>query len=1102
MTDRRSSPVWSPARFRLVRLQRIAFPATLAATLGAGFLPSGATARDAAPPIPVPALRLGEPVDDRPAEAGATLSRAAGDTLYFGNVDLDGYAIQGDVWSFDHGGGDPLEGWTGVDVTEQDGTYGRQITAASWGADPGNPPDAPLLSGQGSAWIGAFQGEADARCWEEGLGYGNDWCQRLASPTFTRNASADVELSWVHFNDTEEDFDYVEVYVELLPSGDRLALRSYTGEIGLAPAHPADPPEGAPDAALVTVADFAGHTEFRLVFELDADGAWSDEDGNFGTVYGPCGLDDVVVAEAGGPLLGSFDFESDLDSFSAEACPGLGSDFGVAPLSDYVIEDACDCDLAGNVLEFHDGNGEHPTGQHAAGISPPVDVLGDVLPNLPGSGGLAIFAEWDQYTMMPQANGVFYRPGWQYYPWTCETTGAVGWSPRVGQSSYWYGGEEPVCAFQRSSGTEVDGEPVPADAERVRFHFEIYSSCDAFGISPEQCTGETNPTPLVDNVRIGFTRVANAPSISFELGTHFEDGFAQNTSINDPHMPGRADVTRNIVGFGNSLPWVLGDSLQIAGPTVTNAANRWEARLWFRVPRVGPGADARYTTWRDRVADGFAIDPALAGSGNPIEFAFGMMDSVQIGTSAFRNKFCSYFRETDDDYDSGQPELRDGNEIIADYVLFPGTQVEYFVTANYLNNPAEHFVLPDTSGGYFNEFEILPSWRDEGGVWKYPCFLYIDAYNAGAQAIVGPALEQAGIAYDRYDYLDACGCWRAPLFRGYDPAHTNGCTLTQLLGYRGVFVNRGLRAEFFPEDYAMFSDYLTAGVCTSDRRGLVMNGADAGADLAHYGPSLLANQLGATFVDDSYREYSGDEAFCVQLEAPSGGGALYGTTHSGGDYEYGAYGNGCPQVHEFDVLGTVGSGVGNRVYVEEATGTETPFAQVVNEVSGASNYRTVLDGTSWHVLAGRTQGGGCDVSEAERIAAASNEIRAAAEWIYGIEDFSALCTEPCEGYDPSVVDGPAGVTAVTRLFPSAPNPFSPRTALRFSLATEGPASLAIFDAAGRRVRTLVDAPLTAGSHEAVWDGTDDRGARLASGTYWAKLAASGRESASRLVLLK
>ncbi|MBC8424295.1 hypothetical protein H8E07_09250, partial [bacterium] len=70
-----------------------------------------------------------------------------------------------------------------------------------------------------------------------------------------------------------------------------------------------------------------------------------------------------------------------------------------------------------------------------------------------------------------------------------------------------------------------------------------------------------------------------------------------------------------------------------------------------------------------------------------------------------------------------------------------------------------------------------------------------------------------------------------------------------------------------------------------------------------------------------------------------------------------------------------------------------------------------------------------------------------------------------------------------RLHPAAPNPFNPRTTLRFELTRGGDVRLDVYDLDGRRVRTLVDGYLPAGEHRAIWAGRDDGGRPLSSGPY-------------------
>jgi hypothetical protein len=66
-----------------------------------------------------------------------------------------------------------------------------------------------------------------------------------------------------------------------------------------------------------------------------------------------------------------------------------------------------------------------------------------------------------------------------------------------------------------------------------------------------------------------------------------------------------------------------------------------------------------------------------------------------------------------------------------------------------------------------------------------------------------------------------------------------------------------------------------------------------------------------------------------------------------------------------------------------------------------------------------------------------------------------------------------------RLVPNQPNPFSGVTRLALGAGASG-VSIRVLDASGRRVRTLT----ADGAGTVLWDGTDDRGARLPGGVYF------------------
>lgn len=92
--------------------------------------------------------------------------------------------------------------------------------------------------------------------------------------------------------------------------------------------------------------------------------------------------------------------------------------------------------------------------------------------------------------------------------------------------------------------------------------------------------------------------------------------------------------------------------------------------------------------------------------------------------------------------------------------------------------------------------------------------------------------------------------------------------------------------------------------------------------------------------------------------------------------------------------------------------------------------------------------------------------------------------------------------AVLALHPPRPNPFNPRTTLRFDLPERGRVRLSVYDVAGHLICTLVDQSLPRGSHEAVWDGRDSSGREVGSGSYLARLDFGGRAETVRLGLIR
>lgn len=88
------------------------------------------------------------------------------------------------------------------------------------------------------------------------------------------------------------------------------------------------------------------------------------------------------------------------------------------------------------------------------------------------------------------------------------------------------------------------------------------------------------------------------------------------------------------------------------------------------------------------------------------------------------------------------------------------------------------------------------------------------------------------------------------------------------------------------------------------------------------------------------------------------------------------------------------------------------------------------------------------------------------------------------------------------LLNAAPNPFNPRTAIRWEQEREGEVMVDLLDLRGRVVRRLIRGRADAGRHAVPWDGTDDQNQRVASGTYIVRLQIEQRQFTERITLIR
>jgi hypothetical protein len=99
------------------------------------------------------------------------------------------------------------------------------------------------------------------------------------------------------------------------------------------------------------------------------------------------------------------------------------------------------------------------------------------------------------------------------------------------------------------------------------------------------------------------------------------------------------------------------------------------------------------------------------------------------------------------------------------------------------------------------------------------------------------------------------------------------------------------------------------------------------------------------------------------------------------------------------------------------------------------------------------------------------------------------------------VDPPGGVTEFGLSAPR-PNPARSGTAFNLYLPRTAWVELGVFDASGRRVRSVQAGLLPAGTTQIRWDGRTDTGHPAPTGAYFVRMLASGQSIRQRLVLVR
>jgi hypothetical protein len=88
------------------------------------------------------------------------------------------------------------------------------------------------------------------------------------------------------------------------------------------------------------------------------------------------------------------------------------------------------------------------------------------------------------------------------------------------------------------------------------------------------------------------------------------------------------------------------------------------------------------------------------------------------------------------------------------------------------------------------------------------------------------------------------------------------------------------------------------------------------------------------------------------------------------------------------------------------------------------------------------------------------------------------------------------------LFQNYPNPFNPSTAVKFQVPKTSDVTITIYDMLGQEVKTLFAGEVMRGNYTVNWDGINNAGAKVVSGTYIYRMTAGEFIQSKKMVLIK
>jgi hypothetical protein len=118
------------------------------------------------------------------------------------------------------------------------------------------------------------------------------------------------------------------------------------------------------------------------------------------------------------------------------------------------------------------------------------------------------------------------------------------------------------------------------------------------------------------------------------------------------------------------------------------------------------------------------------------------------------------------------------------------------------------------------------------------------------------------------------------------------------------------------------------------------------------------------------------------------------------------------------------------------------------------------------------------------------------------KNYSASISESIVDYVTGVVEFPDELVKDYKLHQNYPNPFNPSTVIEFESPSNEFAKVIIYNVLGQKIRELFAGRVVQGLTRLTWDGTNDNGEPVPSGTYIYSINIEGKNLSKKMMLLK